>query len=31
VPSLLRLVQSTGNEQARTGAALAIEWLHIDA
>lgn len=31
VPSLLREVRSNGNEQARSGATIAIDWLHIDA
>lgn len=30
VPSLLREVRATGNEQAQGGAAIALEWLHID-
>lgn len=31
VPSLLREVRVSGNEQAQRGAAIALEWLHIDA
>ena len=31
VPSLLREVRVSGNEQARLGAVIALEWLHIDA
>ncbi|MEQ1698769.1 MAG: hypothetical protein ABMA25_01605 [Ilumatobacteraceae bacterium] len=31
VPSLLREIRVTGNEGARLGAAIAIEWLQIDA
>ena len=31
VPSLLCDVRVSGNEQARRGATIAIEWLHIEA
>ena len=31
VPSLLRAVRANGNEHARSGAAIALEWLRIDA
>lgn len=29
-PSLLRGIRLTGNEGARLGATIAMEWLHID-